>query len=134
MIKLIVDKIVKKYEFTYLLPDFYTSAEVEKSQKEIEELIKKHKGKVVSTNDWGKKPLAYKIKKQGKTHEAALYTHLIIEFSPAVVQKFEKGLYLNEKVLRHLLVVEEKESQPLKQEVKSEADAKDEKPKPEEKK
>jgi len=134
MIKLITDKVVKKYEFTYLLPDFYTSAEVEKAQKEIEELVKKHKGKVISTDDWGKKTLAYKIKKQDKTHEVALYTHLIVEFSPAKVQKFEKGLYLNEKVLRHLLVVEEKESQPLKSEAKSEADAKDEKPSPEEKK
>ena len=58
--KLITDKVVRKYEFTYLLPEFFTSAEVEKAQKEIEELVKKHKGKVISTADWGKKALAYK--------------------------------------------------------------------------
>lgn len=113
MIKLIADKAAKKYEFTYLLPEFYTSAEVAKAATEIEELVKKNKGKVLSTTDWGKKPLAYKIRKGSKSHADALFTHLVIEMEAKNVQKFEKEIYLNEKVLRHLLVVEEKASSPL---------------------
>jgi small subunit ribosomal protein S6 len=118
MMKLIADKAVKKYEFTYLLPEFYTSAEVTKVVSEIEDLVKKHKGKVVSSEDWGKKTLAYKIKKHGKTHNEALYTHMVLEFEPKSAPKFEKDVYLNEKVVRHILVVEEKESIAIKKEEK----------------
>lgn len=118
MLKLIADKAAKNYEFTYLLPEFYTSAEVAKATSEIEDLVKKHKGKVVSTEDWGKKTLAYKIKNHGKTHEEALYTHMVLEFEPKRAPKFEKDVYLNERIIRHLLVVEEKESIAIKKEEK----------------
>lgn len=118
MMKLITDKAVKKYEFTYLLPEFYTSAEVAKAVSEIEDLVKKHKGKIISTEDWGKKTLAYKIKKSGKNHAEALYTHMVLEFEPVRAPKFEKDVYLNERVIRHLFVVEEKESIALKKEEK----------------
>jgi small subunit ribosomal protein S6 len=118
MMKLIADKTVKKYEFTYLLPEFYTTAEIAKVVSEIEDLIKKHKGKVVSTEDWGKKSLSYKIKKHGKSHTEALYTHMILEFESKSVPKFERDVYLNERIMRHLLVVEEKESIAMKKEEK----------------
>lgn len=127
MIKLISDEVVKKYEFTYLLADFLTSAEVSKFQKEIDDLVKKHKGKIEATQDWGKKALAYKVKKHGKTHADALFTHLVIEFPAKNVQKFEKDVYLNENILRHLLVVAEKDTPALKErEVKSASSKQDE--------
>jgi small subunit ribosomal protein S6 len=110
MMKLIADKTVKTYEFTYLLPEFLTSAEVTKATEEVEKLVKKHKGKIVSTEDWGKKNLAYKVVNGGKKHVEALFTHVIIEFTPKHVQKFEKDVYLNETIIRHLLVVAEKET------------------------
>lgn len=110
MMKLIADKTVKTYEFTYLLPEFLTSAEVAKIVTEVENLVNKHKGKIVSTEDWGKKNLAYKVKKNGKSYAEALFTHVIIEFKAKHVQKFEKDIYLNESILRHLLVVAEKET------------------------
>jgi len=110
MIKLIADNTVKTYEFTYLLPEFLTSAEVLKIVAEVEDLVKKHSGKIVSTEDWGKKNLSYKIMKGGKKHAMASFTHLVLEFAPKHVQKFEKDIYLNEGILRHLLVVAEKET------------------------
>lgn len=118
MLKLIADKSVKKYEFTYLLPEFYTSAEVAKALSEVEDLVKKHKGTIVSTEDWGKKDLAYKIKHAGKTHAQALYTHLILELEAKRAPKFEKDVYLNERIMRHLFVVAEKESKALQEEEK----------------
>jgi small subunit ribosomal protein S6 len=118
MMKLIADKSAKKYEFTYLLPEFYTTAEVAKTVSEIEDLVKKHKGTIVSTEDWGKKDLAYKIKKDGKTHAQALYTHMIIELEAKSTPQFEKDVYLNERIVRHLLVVAEKESKALQSEDK----------------
>lgn len=115
MLKLIADKAAKKYEFTYLLPEFYTSAEVAKAIAEVEELVKKFKGKVVSTEDWGKKTLAYKIRKGSKSHAEALFTHLVIEMEAKNAQKFERDVYLNERILRHLMVVEEKPSTALEE-------------------
>lgn len=110
MMKLIADKTVKTYEFTYLFPEFLTSAEVTKVVDEVEKLVKRHNGKIVSTDDWGKKDLSYKVIKGKKKHAVASFTHLILEFEPKDVQNFEKGVYLNESILRHLLVIEEKET------------------------
>lgn len=115
MLKLIADKAAKKYEFTYLLPEFYTSAEVAKATAEVEELVKKHQGKIVATEDWGKKPLAYKIHKHSKAHAEAIFTHKMIEMEAKNTQKFERDIYLNERILRHLLVVEEKPSTALEE-------------------
>lgn len=113
MMKLIADKAAKKYEFTYLLPEFFTSAEITKATAEVEELVKKNKGKILKVEDWGKKDLAYKVRKASKSHAVALFTHVLIEMDAKNVQKFEKDIYLNEKILRHLLVVEEKASTAL---------------------
>lgn len=115
MLKLVADKAAKKYEFTYLLPEFYTSAETAKAIAEVEELVKKYQGKIVSSEDWGKKALAYKIRKGSKIHSEALFTHAVIELKPEHAQKFERDVYLSERILRHLLVVEEKASTALEE-------------------
>lgn len=95
----------KDYEFTYLIPGVYTNSEVKKAKDAVLDAIKKNGGEVVSEEDWGKKRLAYVIKKAGKKHEEAFYTHMIITFPSENVQKFEKEIYLNQTIIRHLLVV-----------------------------
>ena len=111
MIKIIADKQAKLYELTYLLPTDFTDAQLSTANEAVSKLITKYKGKVLKTQDWGKKYLAYKIRHQGKFHSEAVYTHQIIKFPPTQVQAFERELLLEEQVMRQLVVVREDQSE-----------------------
>jgi len=120
--KLTKTTLSRLYELTYLVPAVYTDSELKKIREEVEALVKKYSGKVKNFEDWGKKNLAYKLKSTGKTYTEAFYFHYQIEFPTNKVQEFEKFLYMNHQVIRHLLVLaEEDETQA---EVKEEASKK----------
>lgn len=100
----------RMYELTYLIPSGYTETELGQIKKEIETLVKKHGGSVEKQEDWGKKPLAYRIKKAGKMIEEASYFYFEISFEPTKAQAFERDVYLVTKLLRHLFVSAEPET------------------------
>ncbi len=100
----------RMYELTYLIPSGYTETELGQIKKEIETLVKKHGGSVEKQEDWGKKPLAYRIKKAGKMIEEASYFYFEISFDPTKAQAFERDVYLVTKLLRHLFVSAEPET------------------------
>jgi len=103
--KILKETRVKSYELTYLLPASFSVKEVEDAMAQVDALIKKHKGKVTSTDSWGKKYLAYKIKAEKTIYTEAVYTHQVIDFPVTKTQDFEKELHLKPEVIRHLLVV-----------------------------
>ena len=98
----------KNYELTYLLSAASSQKEQDEVTAEVEKQVKKHKGKVISTDVWGKNFLSYKIKFDKSFHTEAVYTHLVIEFPTNQTQSFEKALHLMLPVMRHLMVVAEK--------------------------
>ncbi len=57
------------------------------------------KVKIKSEDDWGKKPLAYKIKKEVSGH----YVQLKLE-GESIAKDFETRLIRDENILRHLLL------------------------------
>jgi small subunit ribosomal protein S6 len=99
----------RQYELTFLVATGYTETELGQIKKEVETLVKKHGGKVESQEDWGKKPLAYKLKKAGKLIEEANYFYFELSFEPAKAQAFERDIYLTSKIIRHLFVMAETE-------------------------
>ncbi|MEN8253366.1 MAG: 30S ribosomal protein S6 [Patescibacteria group bacterium] len=101
------DKVKRNYEFTYLLPGGYTQTEIDKTKSEIEALVKKFAGKLLDTQEWGKKALSFKIKKNKLIHNEALYHYLELEFEPKSILGFEKAVNLMPQVIRHLLVLAE---------------------------
>lgn len=103
-------QVVRLYELTFLIPAVYTDSELVDLKKEVEALIKKYKGEVKTQEDWGKKSLAYSIKHASKTYTEAYYFHYQVNFPTDGVQEFEKFLYMNNKIIRHLLVLAEEES------------------------
>lgn len=105
MMKLVKDKRVRNYELTYLLPEALTSSEVAQAKEAIEQLLKKHKVKILSQEDWGKKAMAYPIKYKSKKQYEAFYVHMVLEADSSAMPKFEKNLYLNQDVIRHLVVL-----------------------------
>lgn len=97
----------RSYELTYLIPGDKTSVQVTSVETAIKRLAKKHQVSVVSEEDWGKREMAYTIKHGGARQTEAHYKHAVLEADPANVQAFEKDLYLNTDVMRHLLVLAE---------------------------
>lgn len=102
--KLVTEIKTKQYELTYLVPGSMTDSELKKVQEIVQSLVKKYKGKLLSEEIWGKKPLAYTISKVGKNHSEAHYVHLVVELEASKTPAFEKDVYLIDEVIRHLLV------------------------------
>ena len=100
----------RNYELTYLVPTGYTDTELNQIKKEVETLVKKHGGSVVKQEDWGKKPLAYRLKQAGKLIEEASYFFFELSFEPAKAQAFERDIYLFNKLIRHLFVMADDET------------------------
>jgi len=94
-------------------------------KKKITDLIKGwlKDVKIVKEDEWGKKPLSYKIKKE----DSGFFLNYYLETDGVVPFDFEKRLLANEDVLRHLLVKSEIKNKKSKVE-KTEKQA-EEKPK-----
>lgn len=112
----------RQYFLTYLLPSGYTETELNGFKKEIAEIVTKHQGSIVSTEEWGKKKLAYSIKHSGKWHTEGVYMHLVIAVDPTSINDLEHDVYLNTHLLRHLLVLAE-EAAPAVEPAKTEEKA-----------
>ncbi len=84
------------YEFTFLLPE-------EAEAKTIQELIHSQKGKIQNEEAWGKKILAYPIKKHGR-QTAAFYYHWLLDLEQNQITELKKKLNFNEKLIRYLLL------------------------------
>ncbi len=88
-----------QYELAVILhPDL--EIDLEKPLKKIEKFITESDGKVVNRDDWGKRKLAYPIKKQG----FGLYFIYLLDLPPSAVNRLEKNLNIADEVIRHLLV------------------------------
>ena len=89
----------KLYELTVLLhPDL--EIDLEKPLIKVTGIISDNGGKVVSEDNWGKKKLAYPIKKQ----EFAVYVLLEVSIAPANANKVQGLLNITDEVIRYLMV------------------------------
>lgn len=99
----------RSYELTCLIPKGYTKSELDEIKQEIEGFIKKNDGKIEEAEDWGKKEMAYTIKRDGKDHNEAYYLHWVFTSQPSNIEPIRQQLKLYETVLRELLVVAEED-------------------------
>jgi len=89
----------KLYELTVLLhPDL--EIDLEKPLKKVEKIIADNGGKVVKQDNWGKRKLAYAIKKQ----DFAVYVLFEVSMLPANANKLQGLLNITDEVIRYLMV------------------------------
>ncbi len=93
----------RKYE---LMAIFAPELEEDAVEKEIEKLkqdISSRNGEVEKVDNWGKRKLAYEIKKKKEG------TYVVLNFSlpPSEVNNFKNNLKLNENILRFMIIKEE---------------------------
>ena len=90
---------MNQYEVAVLY-DPGLEVDLEKATSRVEKIFKDNGGKVVSVDNWGKRKLAYPIKK----NDFAMYLFYTLELPPASVQKIENTLNITEEVIRFLIV------------------------------
>jgi small subunit ribosomal protein S6 len=108
------------YELMVLLhPDL--EIDVETPIKKIEGLVDAVGGKVIKRDNWGKKRLAYRIKRQ----DFAVYIYFELSLDPSQVRQLENTVLITEEVLRHILVVHEENTRqrPSSDDTKKPAEA-----------
>lgn len=90
---------MRDYELVVILTSSLSEEQKKSQIKKIEDLLGK-KGKVKKADVWGKKALAYPIKKQ----QEGIYVLFEISLDDKFVSELDKKLKLEEKVLRYLLI------------------------------
>lgn len=89
--------------------------------KKIETIVTDNGGKIVKTDNWGKRKLAYPIKKQ----DHAVYVYYDVQIPAESVSKIEGIFNITDEVIRYLIVkpnpvIEEDEKKKDEDEEKSE--------------
>ena len=97
------------YEHVLLARQDLSQAQVDQLAATATEIVENNAGKVIKTETWGLKNLAYKIKRNRKAH----FVLLNIDAPAGVIAELERQTAINEDVIRWLTVrVEEHEDGP----------------------
>jgi small subunit ribosomal protein S6 len=97
------------YEHVFLARQDLAQAQVDALAETATKIVEEGKGKVVKTETWGLRSLAYRIAKNRKAH----YVMLEIDAPTGVVAELERQLGINEDIIRFMTVrVNELESGP----------------------
>ncbi len=97
------------YEHVFLARQDLAQAQVDALAEAATKIVEDNKGKVVKTETWGLRSLAYRIAKNRKAH----YVMLEIDAPAGVVAELERQTQINEDVIRYMTVkVDEHEAGP----------------------
>lgn len=88
------------YEHIFLARQDLAQAQVDALAENAAKIITDHKGKVVKTESWGLRSLAYRIAKNRKAH----YVMLEIDAPGDVVAELERQTNINEDVIRYMTI------------------------------
>jgi len=90
---------VNQYEIAVLYhPDL--EIDLDKATSKVEKIFTDNGGKVANVDNWGKRKLAYPIKR----NESAVYVFYTLELPAESVRKIESTLNITDEVIRFLIV------------------------------
>ncbi|MDZ7314978.1 MAG: 30S ribosomal protein S6 [candidate division KSB1 bacterium] len=88
---------MRKYETIFILDSLLKNEEIDAIVNKYERFISANGGQINVTEKWGKKRLAYEIKKR----QYGYYVLIRFDGPPTIVKALERELRLNEAVLRY---------------------------------
>ena len=88
------------YEHVFLARQDLAQAQVDTLAEIATKIVEDNAGKVVKTETWGLRSLAYKIAKNRKAH----YVMLEIDAPAGVVAELERQTQINEDIIRYMTV------------------------------
>jgi small subunit ribosomal protein S6 len=93
---------MRSYELGVVLHPALEEADVTQTVEKLSGYLKAG-GSVTSVNVWGKRSLAYPIRRQ----QEGIYVFFHAQIEPKSIGELERSLKLDEKVLRYLLIQSE---------------------------
>ncbi len=96
---------MKQYETTVIFDPSLEEARVNEEVERVTQPIAQAGGEVIEVQRWGKRKLAYMIKKR----RDGTYIHVKHKSPPALISEMDRRFRLNESVLRHLTIVAPKD-------------------------
>ena len=97
------------YEHVFLARQDLSQAQVDALAENATKIIEENQGKVVKTETWGLRSLAYKIQKNRKAH----FVMLNVDAPAPALHELERQTRVNEDVIRYMTIrVEEHEEGP----------------------
>jgi len=106
------------YETIFVLDPTLDDHAIQKEIKKIEDLITNLKGRIIKTEKWGNRRLAYPIRKKLQGY----YTLIYFEGEGNLLTELERAYKLNESCLRYLTVVSEQKAEGIKKEEEQKAE------------
>ena len=95
---------MNKYEIMFIVKADVSEEDEKNTVKAFEKDLTDMGAKIINSKDLGQKKLAYEIKKQVRG-----YYHLLnVECDSKAVKEFDRKALIDEKILRHLIIKEEK--------------------------
>ena len=91
---------MSNYEHTIIARQDTSASQIKQIKEKYSEIINKHNGNIVQTQDWGLMNLSYLIKKNKKGN----YIHFKIKCEGSLIQELEKNEKLDKNLLRFLTV------------------------------
>ncbi|HZS09596.1 MAG TPA: 30S ribosomal protein S6 [Blastocatellia bacterium] len=91
---------MRTYEIMFIVQPNTSDDDLHKLVSQLETVITDRGGKLTKTDYWGRRKLAYQIKK----FDEGIYTILYLEGSGREIAEVERRLRVNDLVLRHLTV------------------------------
>jgi len=91
---------LRTYETIFVLDPQMDQSKIDTFVKKIEDMITGANGEIIKRNYWGKKRLAYEIKRK----QYGFYVYLLYRSDGKIIEPIEREFKLNESVLRYLTV------------------------------
>ena len=88
------------YESIFIARQELTDKEIENILSNLKEVLKKNGSKLVDTESWGLRNLAYKIEKNKKGH----YVVLKIDGNGNAIHELERNMRIDENIIRYLSI------------------------------
>ena len=88
------------YEHVFLARQDLAQAQVDALAEAATKIVEDHNGKVVKTETWGLRSIAYRIAKNRKAH----YVMLQIDAPAGVVAELERQTGINEDIIRYMTI------------------------------
>lgn len=89
------------YEMMFIISPMLAEEKRKSVMKEIEDLIKEEGGQVTQTQDWGKREMSYRIKKQEEGYYHIFWFTLE---NPENLHEIDEHMRLDQGILRHMIV------------------------------
>ena len=88
------------YEGMFIINTTLDTQSLRKTISDIQEIVTREGGQIISVEEWGRRKLAYQVKK----HSDGFYILVNFDIAPDKVARVRSLVILNEQILRFLIV------------------------------